>query len=62
VLYGTPARTFFSRAAFALAEYLGGAGDWEGAVNVLERVRAAEVPASEEAARRIEELKKGGRK
>jgi tetratricopeptide (TPR) repeat protein len=60
VLYGTAARTFFSRAAFALADYLGAAGDRKGAASVLERVRAAELPASGEAARRLEELKKGG--
>lgn len=61
VLYGTPSRTFFSRAAFALVDYLASAGDMKGAVKVLERVRDAEVPASEEASRRLEEFRKGGR-
>lgn len=60
VFYGTAARTFFSRAAFALADYLSAAGDRKGAASVLERVQAAELPASKEAARRLEELKKGG--
>ena len=59
--FGTPARTFFARAAFALADYLGGAGNTAAAKHVLERVIAADVPAAEEARRRLAALKgKGG--
>ena len=61
VFFGTPARTFFARAAFALADYLGGAGNTAAAKHVLERVIAADVPAAEEARRRLAALKgKGG--
>ena len=61
VFFGTPTRTFFARAAFALADYFAGAGDTVAAKHILERVVAADVPAAEEARRRLAAIKvKGG--
>ena len=60
ILYGAPARTFFTRAAFSLADYFEAAGDMHALRSVLERVVAADVPASEAARRRLAELKAKG--
>ena len=46
-------RTFFARAAFALADYFEGRGDFTQARKILELVATAGVPASEEAYKRI---------
>ena len=63
VFFGATARTFFARAAFSIADYYGAAGDVHAAMQVLERVIAADVPAAEEARRRIAALNgKGGAK
>ena len=43
-----------------LADYLGGAGNTVAAKHVLERVIAADVPAAEEARRRLAALKEKG--
>ena len=53
-------RTFFARAAFALADYYEGRGDFMQARKVLELVATAGVPASEEASKRIGRL--GGKR
>ena len=59
--FAATSRTFFARAAFALADYHASAGDVKAALNVLGRVVAANIPASEEAQRKISDLKtKGG--
>ena len=61
ILFGAPARTFFARAAFAIADYAAASGDFKTAVRVLERVASTDVPAAEEARRRLDELQvKGG--
>lgn len=61
LLFGAPAQTFFSRAAFAHVDYDLAAGDVKSAVNVLKKVVSAKVPSAVEAKRRIEELQtKGG--
>jgi len=60
VFFGTPARTFFARAAFVLADYFDGAGDTAAAKHILERVVAADVPAAEEARRRLAAIKEKG--
>ena len=60
ILFGAPARTFFARAAFSHADYDRAAGDIQSAVSILKRVVAADVPASDEARRRLAELQKGG--
>ena len=56
VLLGAPARTFFSRAAFALADYYAAAGDFAAVRKMLGRIVAADVKASGEAKRRLDEL------
>ena len=60
ILFGEAARTFFVRAAFLLADYSDSAGNYKAAISVLERVVAADVPASREARRRIAAIKKKG--
>ena len=50
-------RTFFARAAFALADYFEGRGNFLQARRVLELVATAGVPASEEALKRIGRLR-----
>ena len=60
VLLGTPARTFFARAAFSLADYFVAAGNGAAARSALERVIAADVPAAGEAKRRLAALKEKG--
>ena len=59
--YDVDARTFFSRAAFMLADYYERRGEKDQAVRILTYVVRAEVPAAAEARRRIARLtKKGG--
>lgn len=60
VLLGTPARTFFARAAFSLADYHAAAGDVLAVRRILERIIASEVPAAKEARRRLDELNANG--
>ena len=60
VLLGAPARTFFSRAAFSLADYYAAAGDTLAVRKMLERVIASDVPAANEARRRLDELNANG--
>ena len=60
ILFGAPARTFFARAAFSHADYDLAAGDLKSAASILKRVAEADVPASDEARRRLAELQKGG--
>ena len=60
VLFGTPARTFFSRAAFSLADYHAAAGDVSTVRKMLERIVEADVPAAKEAKRRLDELSAKG--
>jgi tetratricopeptide (TPR) repeat protein len=60
VLFGTPARTFFSRAAFSLADYHAAAGDVATVRKMLERIVEADVPAAKEAKRRLDELSAKG--
>lgn len=60
VLLGAPARTFFARAAFSLADYHAAAGDLFAVRRMLERIVASEVPAANEAKRRLEELNANG--
>jgi tetratricopeptide (TPR) repeat protein len=55
-LFGTPARTFFSRAAFSLADYYLAAGDKFTTIKMLERIVKSDVPAAKEAQRRLAEL------
>ena len=60
VLFGAPAGTFFSRAAFMLADYFEAAGDMRAVKSVLDRVVASGVPAAEAAKKRLNELKSKG--
>ena len=61
LLFGAPAQTFFSRAAFAHVDYDIAAGDLKSAVNVLKKVVDSKVPSADEARKRIDELQtKGG--
>ena len=61
VFFGAPARTFFARAAFSIADYSAASGDFSAAMQILKRVASADVPAAKEARRRLEELQvKGG--
>ena len=60
VLFGAPARTFFSRAAFSLADYHAAAGDTSTVRKMLERIVEADVPAAKEAKRRLDELNAKG--
>jgi tetratricopeptide (TPR) repeat protein len=60
VFLGAPARTFFSRAAFSLADYYAAAGDFAAVRKMLERVVAADVQASGEAKSRLDELNAKG--
>ncbi len=60
ILFGEAARAFFVRAAFSLADYSDSAGNHKAAISVLERVVAADVPASREAKRRIAAIRKKG--
>ena len=55
-LLGAPARTFFSRAAFSLADYHAAAGDMRAVRKMLQRIVASDVPAAKEAQRRLDEL------
>lgn len=59
-LLGAPARTFFSRAAFSLADYHAAAGDMRAVRKMLQRIVASEVPAAKEAQRRLDELNARG--
>ena len=54
-------RTFFARAAFALADYYESRGDDAQAARVLRQVVSAGVPAADEAVRRIGRLNAKGR-
>lgn len=56
MLFGAPARTFFSRAAFSLADYHAAAGDTATVRKMLRRIVDADVPAAREAKRRLDEL------
>ena len=56
VFFGAPARTFFSRAAFSLADYHAAAGDTSTVRKMLERIIEADVPSAKEAKRRLDEL------
>lgn len=60
MLFGEVARTFFVRAAFALADHYDSEGNANAAIAMLERVADADVPASREAQRRIAALKRKG--
>ena len=60
VLFGTPARTFFSRAAFSLADYHAAAGDVSTVRKMLGRIIEADVPAAKEAKRRLDEISAKG--
>ena len=53
-------RTFFARAAFALADHYEARGEFAQAKNILQLVATAGVPASEEASKRIGRI--GGRR
>ena len=55
-LFGAPASTFFSRAAFYLADYYAAAGENRTVQKILERVVKSDVPAAKEAKRRLEEM------
>ena len=55
------ARAAFSRAAFRLADEFESRGREEQAVGVLWLVAASDVPAAEEAARRLERISRKGR-
>ena len=55
------ARAAFSRAAFRLADEFESRGRAEQAVGVLRLVAASDVPAAEEAARRLERISRKGR-
>ena len=55
------ARAAFSRAAFRLADEFESRGREEQAVGVLRLVAASDVPAAEEAARRLERISRKGR-
>ena len=60
MLLGAPARTFFARAAFSLADYHAAAGDVRAVRKMLERIVASDVPAAKEAQRRLDELNSRG--
>lgn len=60
VLLGSPARTFFARAAFSLADYHTAAGDLLTVRKLLKRIIASDVPAAVEARRRLDELNANG--
>ena len=60
ILFSAPTRTFFSRAAFSLADYFEAAGDMRAVKSVLERVATSGVPAAEAAKKRLAELKSKG--
>ena len=60
IMFGAPARTFFARAAFSFADHHEAIGDFAAARSVLEKVAGSDVPASEEAKRRLDELKRKG--
>ena len=55
-LLGTPAQTFFSRAAFSLADYYAAAGDVATERKMLKRIIDANAAAADEARRRLNEL------
>ena len=55
------ARAAFSKAAFRLADEYEGRGQERPALGVLELVAESDVPAADEAARRIEKMKNKGR-
>ena len=54
----SPARIWYSRAVFGAAEIFERGEDWAAAVAMLERITKAGFPGAEEAARRIERMKK----
>jgi hypothetical protein len=60
VFFGAPTRTFFSRAAFSLADYHAAAGDTSTVRKMLERIIEADVPSANEAKRRLDELSAKG--
>ena len=60
MLLGAPARTFFSRAAFSVADYHAAAGDVRAVRKMLERIVASDVPAAKEARRRLDEMNSRG--
>jgi tetratricopeptide (TPR) repeat protein len=59
--FGDEARASFSRAAFRLADERERRGDDKAALNVLRLVEKSDVPAAEEAAKRIERISTKGR-
>ena len=59
-LLGAPARTFFSRAAFSVADYHAAAGDVKAVRKMLGRIVASDVPAADEARRRLDEMNSRG--
>ncbi len=54
----SPARIWYSRAVFGAAEIFERTEDWAAAVTMLERITQAGYPGADEAARRIERMKK----
>ena len=60
VLLGAPSRTFFSRAAFSVADYHAAAGDMRAVRKMLERIVASDVSAAKEAQRRLDEMNSRG--
>ena len=61
VVYSDAAHADFSRAAFRLAEEYESRGQDEQAVNILSLIVASEVPAADEASRRINRIRKKGK-
>ncbi len=59
-LFGESSRAFFVRAALALADYNEAAGNDRAAASMLEKVAAADVPASDEARRRLDAIRRKG--
>ncbi len=58
VAVDSPTRVWYSRAVFGAAEIFERSEDWAAAVAMLERITKAGFPGAEEAARRIERIKK----
>ena len=61
IRYNDEARALFSRAAFRLADEYEGRGRDRQALHVLELLAASDVPASDEAKRRMEKISNRGR-
>ena len=59
-LLGASSRTFFSRAAFSLADYHAAAGDVRAVRKILGRIVASDVPSAKEAQRRLDEMNARG--